>query len=273
VWSWLALGVAFAILGTLLLVKVVGGADGPGGTSLTVTSSTVFAEVTAVPMTVSDAVGVTSPAVPIVAPQPVRDMPLLTGRTRRGTRQPIVLFVGAEYCSFCAAERWPLIIALSRFGRFDTLYDVDSSAVDFAPSTPSFSFYGTRYSSTLVDFKAFEVATDVLGEHGYGHLMRVPHSMQKVMVGFDPTSVYPFVDVADRLVVLQTGFSPETLAGLSRDQVAAGLIDPTNPVTQAIIATANELTASICDADGEQPTTVCQASGTLAADQVLHLAG
>ncbi len=37
---------------------------------------------------------------------------------RRG--KPEVLFVGAEFCPFCAAERWPLIVALSRFGHFST---------------------------------------------------------------------------------------------------------------------------------------------------------
>ena len=38
-----------------------------------------------------------------------------------------ILFVGAEYCPFCAAERWPLVVALARFGRFPVLHDAASS--------------------------------------------------------------------------------------------------------------------------------------------------
>jgi hypothetical protein len=29
-----------------------------------------------------------------------------------------VVFVGAEYCPYCASERWPLVMALSKFGTF-----------------------------------------------------------------------------------------------------------------------------------------------------------
>src|ERR671920_169425 len=30
--------------------------------------------------------------------------------------KPGVLYVGAEYCPFCAAERWPFVVAMTRFG-------------------------------------------------------------------------------------------------------------------------------------------------------------
>ncbi|MGH3290263.1 MAG: DUF929 family protein, partial [Trebonia sp.] len=39
--------------------------------------------------------------------------------TRGG--KPEVLYVGAEYCPYCAMENWPLIVALSRFGQFTGL--------------------------------------------------------------------------------------------------------------------------------------------------------
>src|SRR5438270_1263439 len=34
----------------------------------------------------------------------------------RQGRKPVFLFVGAQYCPFCAAERWAVVKALSRFG-------------------------------------------------------------------------------------------------------------------------------------------------------------
>jgi len=270
VWSWLALGVVVALLGTLLLVKVIGGTDATG-TTLAATSPQVLKEVTDVPASVTNAVGVASPAVPVLPPTVVSGMPLLTARAH-GVRLAEVLYFGTEFCSFCAAERWPLIVALSRFGSFDGLFDMQSSSVDYAPGTPTFSFYGTTYESQYVVFHPYEVQSDVLGPNGYLPLMTVPVIARAVLAHFDPTATYPFVDVANRVVVLEANLSPETLAGLTRDELAAGLSDPTNPVTRAILVAANELTASICHVDGEQPPAVCGSSGVRRADSVLRLA-
>jgi len=32
-----------------------------------------------------------------------------------------VVYIGAEYCPYCAVERWPLIVALNRFGTLTNL--------------------------------------------------------------------------------------------------------------------------------------------------------
>jgi hypothetical protein len=271
-WSWLALGVVVALLGTLLLVKVIGGSDLTGA-SLVATSPQILHEVTGVPASVTDAVGVASPTVPVHPPTVVSRAPLLIARAPDGARLPEVLYVGTEFCSFCAAERWPLIVALSRFGTFDTLFNMQSSLVDYAPGTPTFTFRGTSYESTYVAFRPFEVQSDVLGPRGYNQLMRVPAAVRAVLARFDPTSTYPFVDVANRVVVRQADLSPETLAGLTRDEIAAGLSDPTSAVTQAILVAANELTASICHVDGKRPGTVCGSIGVRKADSLLGLSG
>ena len=54
--------------------------------------------------------------------------------------KPEILYIGAEYCPFCAAQRWSMIIALSRFGTFSNLHFMTSSASDYSPSTPTFTF-------------------------------------------------------------------------------------------------------------------------------------
>ena len=41
--------------------------------------------------------------------------------------KPEVLYVGAEYCPYCAAQRWALAVALSRFGTFTGLETTHSS--------------------------------------------------------------------------------------------------------------------------------------------------
>jgi hypothetical protein len=185
---------------------------------------------------------------------------------------PGIVFLGTEYCSFCAAERWPLIAALSRFGTFSTLYNMDSTATDFAPSTPSFTFYGSQYKSRLVVFRPYEVRSDVPSAHGYAALMSLPSRERRIVRAFDATMQYPFVDIGNVVIVRQAAFSPETLAGATRDSIAGALSDPASPLTQAIVSSANVLTASICAADGERPTRVCTSEGVKAADAALHLA-
>src|SRR5205814_1816051 len=56
---------------------------------------------------------------------------VLTGASGK----PQVLYVGGEFCPFCAAERWPLIIALSRFGTFTGLDATASSESIEFPNT------------------------------------------------------------------------------------------------------------------------------------------
>jgi len=46
---------------------------------------------------------------------------------------------------------------------------------------------------------------------------------------------------------------------------------PTNPLTQAILASANEITAAICTVTGDRPTAVCSARGVAAADTTMKI--
>ena len=47
-----------------------------------------------------------------------------------GPPLPVVFFYGAEFAPYAAAERWPLILALSRFGTFHRLGLMQSSSDD-----------------------------------------------------------------------------------------------------------------------------------------------
>ena len=49
------------------------------------------------------------------APTTITGAPLTSGG------KPEMLYIGAEYCPYCAAERWAMIVALSRFGTFSGL--------------------------------------------------------------------------------------------------------------------------------------------------------
>jgi hypothetical protein len=63
---------------------------------------------------------------------------------------------GANYRPFCAAQRWAMIIALSRFGTFSGLTASHSSTSDVYPDTATFTFYGSSYASKYISFEAVE---------------------------------------------------------------------------------------------------------------------
>ena len=65
----------------------------------------------------------------------------ITGPALVKAGKPLVLYIGAEFCPFCAGERWAVINALARFGTWSDLGATSSASQDQYPSTPTFSFH------------------------------------------------------------------------------------------------------------------------------------
>jgi Domain of unknown function (DUF929) len=178
--------------------------------------------------------------------------------------KPLITYIGAEYCPFCAAERWALAVALSRFGTFSNLSGTHSSDSDEFPDTQTLSFYGSSYTSPYVDFESVEEATNQPSGAGY-QTLQTPTAAQSALVArYDPQGNIPFLDIANRYLVTGSSFSPQVLQGLSRSQIAADLSDPGSAVAQAIDGTANDITAAIAAVTGNQPASV-GSSATIAA--------
>lgn len=193
---------------------------------------------------------------------------LIHQRPATAGRRALVLYVGAEYCPYCAAMRWPLVIALSRFGTFSDLGLTSSSPQDVFPATPSFTFRGSSYRSRYVWFEPVEqyasqpIATS---PSGYAPLQSLSTAQRLMMHRYDnPPFVHgdlagtiPFVDVANRIAQAGLSFSPGIIAHMSMAQVAKALVDPSSPVSEAIVGDANLITAGICSATGDRPAAVC----------------
>jgi hypothetical protein len=247
-----------------------------------VTAPGVLEAVSTVPAATFDSVGTTVPGADLTPPQVVTGQPLLDP-----SGKPEVLFIGAEYCPFCAAERWPLVVALSRFGHFTVLRDATSAVQSVFPGTATFSFDGAEYSSPYLSFTGLELYSDQIGADGtFTRIARLSPAQAALAVRYSGSDggsggMSPFVDIAGRMVTTTSGFSPALLAGQSQAQIASELdrppapVDPATgtapspPTGQAIIAAANELTVGICAATGQQPTSVCRSKGVRAAAQSL----
>ena len=249
------------------------------------TSPAVVAALSSVPQATFDAVGVTVPGAELTPPEVLTGQPPLSSGGK-----PEVLAVGAEFCPFCAAERWPLVVTLARFGRFSLLHDATSSQQSVFPGTATFSFAGVRYSSPYVVFTGVELYSDQVGADGTFIRIATLTPAQAALIarvgaagGTSAGGTAPFVDVAGRLVTTTSAFSPALLAGQSQSQIADAVHSPATPspasattsaappTGQAVVAAANQLSAGICAADGQRPAPVCRSKGVRAADASLGL--
>lgn len=257
-------GLVLAVIVTMIVIKATGSsspsaasasqltaggaaATDPGTSQL---SADVLAALSVSPATL-DAVGGGGAVVP---PSSVGGR----GTVLRGADgKPEITYVGAEYCPYCAAERWGLAVALSRFGTFSHLSGTQSSGTDVYPNTQTLSFYGSSYSSSYVDFQAVEEATNQQVGGAY-QTLQVPTAGESALLSsYDPQGSIPFLDIGNKFVINGASYSPQVLQGLSRSQIAAQLNDPSSPVAQAIDGTANNITAAICTVTGNQPSSVC----------------
>ncbi len=226
----------------------------------------LFRDVTTVHLGVFNRVGISEPASfgPLI-PTIDRHQPSFVAVVD-GKKVPAAFFWGAEYCPFCGPTSWGLIVALARFGTFNQLYEITSSPDDIYPNTPSLTFHLSHYTSPFLSFKGYEVDGPFLQP-----LDVTPRSVRLLVQKYNSQGEFPFVDIGNLTFMLGANFDPGPLLGLRQGEIAANLVNPSNPVTRAIVATANYYSAGICASDGEHPGKVCTSSGVIRADRALGL--
>jgi thiol-disulfide isomerase/thioredoxin len=181
--------------------------------------------------------------------------------------KPEVLYMGGEFCPYCAAERWALAAALSRFGTLSGLSLIHSSPTDVYANTPTLSFAKASYTSKYLSFAGVEwfgEATDPSTPFGHVYLEQPTAQEQALFAKYGGGSI-PFLDIGNRYVLPQVQYVPSALAGLSWTQVAAAMRDPSSAVARDIDGAANIITAAICTITNGQPGGVCHSGGVEAA--------
>ena len=255
----------------LVLVKLNSGSpaasNGPTGTAL----ATVTKQVTDIPSSTTDAVaggGVntgifvaakTKTAVNSAASKLGSYYATVDGTQLTSGGKPEVLYLGGEYCPFCAAQRWAMVNALARFGTFTGLKTTHSSSTDSDPNTPTYTFYGSKYTSDYITFTPVEEYTNTPSGNGYGTLQTPTAAQTAIGQAYDPSGSIPFFSIANKYV--QVGnlapLSPTLLAGKTWSQVATAMQDPTSAMGKAIVGNANYMTAGICQGLNNKPATAC----------------
>ncbi len=242
------------------------GSSGPTGAALT----SVINETTGVPAATLDTVGsgsgqVTGTPITLKGNQP----PLTSGG------KPEMLYIGAEYCPYCAAERWAMVVALSRFGTFSGLATTHSASVngqgsqEVYPNTSTWTFRNATYTSNYLVFQHVELNTNVPdASNSFYTTLQTPTAAQQALISKYDTATYdpalqgangsiPFIDFGNKYMIAGASYNPQLLAGKTWAQIAAALKTPSSPIAQAIDGTANYITAAICEMTGNQPASAC----------------
>ena len=211
-----------------------------------------------IPAATFDSVGAGSD---VVAPKAIEGAPL----TADG--KPRVLYVGAEYCPYCAGERWAVVAALSRFGTFSQLGTTTSAAADVFPSTATLSFHGATYTSSLLSFTGVEVTTNIpnAGNSGYTPLDTLTAADQQIATTYNSAGSIPFVDFGNRYAIVGASYDVGLLQGLTQTQIAAQLADPGTATAKGVLGAANMMTAALCKMTKGQPAAVCSSTAVTTA--------
>ena len=184
----------------------------------------------------------------VTSPTPVSSSAPLTLNGK-----PEVLYMGAEYCPFCAAERWSLIVALDKFGSFSGLGLTQSAGTpEIYPNTATLTFRNATYTSSYISFVSVEQT-----DRNHAALQTPTANETAVMKLYDQQQSIPFVDIANRYVQVGSQFSPSVLANANWTQIASQLNTPTSAYAMNIDGAANRIISEICKVDGGAPTTVC----------------
>jgi hypothetical protein len=208
---------------------------------------TLVSKVTGVSQQTADSVGGGSIAA-ASRPQTISGTPLGTAT------KPTLLYVGAEFCPFCAAQRWAMINALSRFGTFTGLQTIRSSEDNLA----TFTFLKAHYTSKYVTFDGKEEA-----DQNRNPLQKLTTTESAQWNKYIPPGAsgpgYPFMDLAGKYVFANFLVDPSLLTGKSWTQIAAAMAKPTSALGKTEIGAANYITSTICRENGGKPANVCTA--------------
>ena len=257
--------VVIAVVVAFIVIKAnnkpaANSSNGPTGAAL----ASVVSKVTNVPASTLDKIGDGGGAFTGKIPPVNGGTPLTSGG------KPEMLYMGAEYCPYCAAERWSMIVALSRFGTFSGLSTIHSSTTDTPANIPTWTFHGSSYTSKYLTFTPVEMQTNVLDQStgNYPVLEKPTAAQQALLTKYDAppyvasadAGAIPFIYFGGKYLSIGASYDATILSGLKWDQIASDLNNPDSAVAKAINGTANHITAAICKMTGNQPASACTAA-------------
>jgi Domain of unknown function (DUF929) len=288
--TYSAIGVVVIVAAVFVVIALVGGSKPPAASSNGIASgqdpavaslAQMVDPVISIPASVYNSVGTYGAPFPqtVTKGQP----PLKSGAL------PRVVYVGAEYCPYCAMARWSIVAALSRFGTFTGLKMTSSANSD--GDIPTFSFLRSTYTSPYLVFSPYESL-----DRDQNPLQTVPSDVNDLYTKYDgneqtdvaaapfnPSGVgIPFLDFGnasvssgdpgflDPVYDALEGGGPASTTAAAAAIIASSMHNPSTAEASAIgakylIALANYYAGDICQIDGGKPANVCGSKGVMTA--------
>jgi hypothetical protein len=246
------------IVVALVVVKVAGGGGGSGsGSSVsspaagTPIAASITSKLTSVPL--STIVAASTSGLD-TSPQAI------SGSKLTADGKPQLLYIGAEFCPYCAAERWALYLALSTLGTFSPQPGRIHSAVRDG-NIPTLTFYKTTYSSPYLTFTSVETTTNQPSGNTYVAL-QTPTAAENTLWQSRTQGSVPFVDFGGKAQLTSSQYDPGLLEGKTFDQIASDVGNNSTTIGADIDGSAKVLLQAICSTvTSHKPAAVCSAVG------------
>lgn len=171
---------------------------------------------------------------------PLTPIPSTTSPQLLSDNKPEILYIGAEWCPYCAAERWALAVALEKFGNLSGVQYMQSAEDDGNIAT--LSFRNANYTSNYISFVPVE------HEDRNHNTLETPTGQEQDLWSSYTSGdlTIPFIYIYGHYILTGSQYSYNIIAGLNWTQIASQLNDSSSSVAQAIDGAANQIIGSIC---------------------------
>ncbi|HXZ90800.1 MAG TPA: DUF929 family protein [Candidatus Dormibacteraeota bacterium] len=177
--------------------------------------------------------------------------------TMRRSGKLFVFFMGAEFCPYCAAERWAIVRSLQKFGQWDGLKQTISAARD-QPflNLPTYDFTSATYNSPHIEFVAREIK-----DREFKQLQKLLKTEEKLVRKYNPKKEIPFLLIGGRFMQIGSGFPPKIFIGHTFRQTETELKKVESEIRKTIDEEANVISALLCLCG--LPPELCKETGTV----------
>ena len=257
-YAFISIALVVVLIAVLVVVKVASGGSGGGSAAGGDIPSPVRGEAIA-PATLAHLQSVPLATLNSAPTDGIIKAPQATnGKALTANGKPELLYIGAEYCPYCAGERWPMYVALSKFGTFNPEPGKIHSATQDG-NIPTLTYYGTQYSSPYLTFTPVEVYTNYLNSAGTNYAqLQLPSQAQLNLWQAGNQGSFPYLNFGGKAILPAAQFDSAPMGNMAFSAVAAQVGDNSTPIGAPINAAAAQLIKTICSTmTHDQPAAVC----------------
>jgi thiol-disulfide isomerase/thioredoxin len=167
----------------------------------------------------------------------ISDQPL-----KQSSGKPLIFFMGAGFCPYCASERWAIVRALYNFGSWQGLIETTSAEHDEKYlSIATLDFSRAKYTSDYLEFIGRETA-----DRNFEPLQELTEKDYEIIDTFNPDQIIPFLLIDGQFMQVGSGYSPQLLEGMDHAKVMREIENSASLLGYTIKTETDNITAFIC---------------------------